>query len=121
MTTCAKASQTRGDSHIRILRNSILVLLGTLTALIQAYESVYHPVPDATTAEVLSELADANELTGTVIAQRSGIIPYTVSALLSGKRRPTPEQMTALAEVFHVSPAVFLPSVSARSRRHQLS
>jgi len=115
MTTCAKTSQTRGDSHIRILRNSILVLLGTLTALIQAYESVYHPVPDATTAEVL------RELTGTVIAQRSGIIPYTVSALLSGKRRPTPEQMTALAEVFHVSPAVFLLSVSAGSHRHQLS
>jgi hypothetical protein len=28
---------------------------------------------------------------------------------MSGKRRPTPEQMTALAAVFKVGPAMFLP------------
>jgi HTH-type transcriptional regulator/antitoxin HigA len=95
------------------------VYLGALTALIHAYESEHHPIPDATPAEVLRELADANELTGTAIAHRSGIVPSTVSALLSGKRRPTPEQMTALAAVFNVSPAVFLPAARTARRENR--
>ena len=84
--------------------------LDTLSALIHVYETEHHSIPDATPAEVLRELADANGLTGTAIAQRSGIAASTVSTLMSGKRRPTPEQMTALAALFHVSPAVFLPA-----------
>ncbi len=84
--------------------------LETLSALIHAYEGEHHPIADATPAEVLRELADANGLTGAAIAHRSGIAASTASAILSGKRRPTPEQMTTLAAVFHVSPAVFLPA-----------
>jgi HTH-type transcriptional regulator/antitoxin HigA len=90
--------------------------LDTLCALIHAYESEHHPIPDATPAEVLRELAETNALTGAAIAERSGIVPSTVSALMSGKRRPTPEQMTALAAVFNVRPAVFLPAAETARR-----
>ncbi len=83
--------------------------LSALSALVHVYESEHHPIPDATPAEVLRELADASGLTGAIIAKRCGIAASTVSAMLSGKRRPTPEQMTALAGLFRVSPAVFLP------------
>jgi HTH-type transcriptional regulator / antitoxin HigA len=82
--------------------------LGALSALVHVYESEQHPIPDATPAEVLRELAEANGLTGRMVAERSGIVASTVSSLMQGKRRPTPEQMTALAALFHVSPAVFL-------------
>ena len=92
--------------------------LSALSALVHAYENEYHPIPDATPAEVLRELAAANGLTGVALAARSGIVPSTVSALLSGRRRPTPEQMTALAAVFGVSPAAFLPTaVTARREK----
>jgi len=96
--------------------------LDALSALIHAYESEHHPIPDATPAEVLRELADANGFTGAAIAQRSGIVPSTVSALMSGKRRPTPEQMTALAVVFNVSPAVFIPAAeTARQEKPRVA
>lgn len=86
--------------------------LSALSTLVHVYESEHHPIPDATPAEVLRELADASGLTGAAIAERCGIVPSTVSALLAGKRRPTPEQMTALGNLFRVSPAVFLPAMS---------
>jgi transcriptional regulator with XRE-family HTH domain len=57
-------------------------------------------------------VAHANGLTGAAIARRSGIAASTVSAILSGKRRPTPEQMVVLAAVFNVSPAPFLPAAA---------
>lgn len=85
------------------------IYLSALSTLVQAYENENHPIPDATPAEVLRELSAVNGLNGTALSQRSGIAQSTVSALLSGKRRPTPEQMTALAGVFSVNPAVFLP------------
>lgn len=89
--------------------------LQALTALIHDYEGERHAIPDATPAEVLRELIDANGLTGAAVAQRAGIAASTVSAILSGTRRPTPEQMAALAAVFNVGPAAFLPaSVPAR-------
>ena len=65
---------------------------------------------------MLRELADANGLTGAAIAQRSGIAPSTVSALMSGKRRPTPEQMRGIAAVFGVGPAVSLPAPETTRR-----
>src|SRR5450755_3553647 len=46
--------------------------LDALSALIHAHESEHHPIPDATPAEVLRELTDANGLTGAALAQRSG-------------------------------------------------
>jgi HTH-type transcriptional regulator/antitoxin HigA len=82
--------------------------LDALSALVHAYESDHHAIPDATPAEVLRELADANGLTGASLAQQTGIAASTVSALLSGKRRPTPEQAVSLAALFRVGPAVFL-------------
>ena len=60
--------------------------LSALSILIHAYESEHHAIPDATPAEVLRELAEANSLTGTLIAQRSGIVPSTVSALMANPR-----------------------------------
>jgi HTH-type transcriptional regulator / antitoxin HigA len=96
--------------------------LDALSALIHAYESEHYPIPDVTPAEVLRELAEANGFTGAAIAQRSGIVPSTVSALMSGKRRPTPEQMTTLAAVFNVNPAVFLPAAqTARREKSQVA
>jgi len=112
----ADALATVDDLLARELDAGGEVYLDALSALIHAYESEHHPIPDATPAEVIRELADANGLTGAAVARRSGIVASTVSALMSGKRRPTPEQMTALAAVFNVRPAVFLPAAGPARR-----
>jgi antitoxin component HigA of HigAB toxin-antitoxin module len=84
--------------------------LNVLTTLIHTYEREHHTIADVTPAEVLRELADADGLTGVAMAHQSGIAPSTISALMSGKRRPTPEQMKALAAIFNVNSSVFLPA-----------
>ena len=61
--------------------------LDTLSALIHVCESEHHSIPDATPAEVLRELADANGLTGAAIAQRSGIAASTVFSLILSRNR----------------------------------
>ena len=84
--------------------------LDVLSSLARAYETEHHPVPDATAAEVLRELIGANGLTATAVASRAGLAPATVSALLAGRRPPTPEQAAALAAVFRVRPTAFRPA-----------
>ena len=105
----ASALATVDDLIARELDAEGEAYLDTLSVLIHAYEQLSHPIPHASPAEVLGELCAANGLTGAELVRRTGIAASTVSALLSGKRRPTPEQMATLAAVFHVSSAVFLP------------
>jgi HTH-type transcriptional regulator/antitoxin HigA len=76
----ADALAVVGDLLTRDLDAGQEAYLSTLSTLIHAYESEHHPIPDATPAEVLRELAATNGLTGAAIARRSGIVPSTVSA-----------------------------------------
>ena len=45
------------------------------------------------------------------LVRKTGIAKATVSDLVSGRRTPTVEQMGTIAKLFHLNPAVFLPSV----------
>jgi HTH-type transcriptional regulator/antitoxin HigA len=70
--------------------------LDALTALVHAYESKAHPIPPSEPGEVLRGLAEANSLSGSQVAARTGISPSTISHIMTGKRRPTPEQAVPL-------------------------
>ena len=83
--------------------------LDALTDLIEIYEDENVPIPDASEADVLRELMSANGLTQSSLSKKVGIAQSTISAVLSGSRSLTKEQLIALATFFHVSPAVFLP------------
>jgi HTH-type transcriptional regulator/antitoxin HigA len=84
--------------------------LDALTDLVENYEDKNIELPDASEADVLSELMSSNGLTQAKLAKKTGISQSTISAVLNGVRSLTKEQIITLGKLFHVSPSVFLPS-----------
>lgn len=84
--------------------------LNAMTDLVETYEDEYEPIPDASEADVLRELMRANGLSQPKLAKEVKISQSTISAVLSGTRSLTKEQVVTLARFFHVSPAAFLPA-----------
>jgi len=82
--------------------------LDVLTDLVEAYEDRHVPIPDASEGEVLRELMRANGLKQTPLAKATRIPQSTISAVLTGSRTLTRENVEKLAKFFNVSPAVFL-------------
>ena len=77
-----------------------------LVTLIEAYEEVHHPVPDASPVEVLRSLMDANNL------RQKDLVPIfgtesIVSEVLHKKRDLNKTHIEKLSKRFRVSPAVF--------------
>jgi HTH-type transcriptional regulator/antitoxin HigA len=112
----------RDDSHLdaaqevidRLLRASLdrgaQAYLDVLTDLVEAYEEKRIPVRDASEAEVLRELMNANRLSQLKLAREVGIAQSTISAVLNGSRSLTKKQVITLAQHFRIAPAAFLPS-----------
>ena len=83
--------------------------LDALTDLFECYENEHEPLRDASEADVLLELMNANRLSQHLLAKKVGIAQSTLSAVLNGTRTLTKEQIVTLARHFHVSPTAFLP------------
>lgn len=81
-------------------------LLDTLGTLMQAYEEEHHPIPECSAAEMLRFLMGEHGLTQSDLPEvgSQGVVPE----ILNGKRDLKVRQIRALAERFHVSPAVFI-------------
>jgi len=65
-------------------------------------------IPDASEADVLSELMRTNGLNQTALEEKVGIAQSTISAVLTGSRELTKDQVIKLARFFQVTPAAFL-------------
>jgi HTH-type transcriptional regulator / antitoxin HigA len=77
-----------------------------LITLIEAYEKEHHFVPDASAAEVLRALMDANNL------RQKDLVPFigpesVVSEILRGHRVLNRNHIERLSKRFQVSPEVF--------------
>ena len=87
-------------------RHPVYELLDTLGTVIHAYEEKHYPVPESSGIEMLQFFMNEH---GLLISDLQEIgSPNTVSEILDGKRELTVKQIRALAERFHVSPAVFI-------------
>jgi HTH-type transcriptional regulator/antitoxin HigA len=81
-------------------------LLDTLGTLIRAYEDEHVTLPKVTGVEALHYLLEEHGLTQSDLPEVGS--QGVVSEILRGKRRLNIRQIQALAERFHVSPAVFI-------------
>jgi HTH-type transcriptional regulator/antitoxin HigA len=82
--------------------------LNVLSDLVESYEEEHVRIPDASEADVLRELMRANDLSQSKLARDTKIPQSTISAVLTGVRTLTKENMVRLGKFFNVSPAVFL-------------
>lgn len=80
--------------------------LDTLGTVIHAYEERHHPMPSCSSAEMLHFFMEEHGLAQSDLPEIGS--QGVVSEILSGKRKLNLRQIRALAERFHVSPAVFI-------------
>lgn len=81
-----------------------------LTLLIERYEEENYSLPKASPADVLRFLLSQHGLRQRDLAEELGG-ESVVSEVLSGKRRLNAAHIEQLSRRFHVSPAVFFPSL----------
>ena len=115
-------SHIRDDSHLEAAQEMIdqllqedldegsQVYLDVLTDMVEAYEDEHFPIGKASEADVLRELMGANRLTQQKLAKAVGISQSTISAVLTGARSLTKNQVIKLAKHFGIAPGAFLPS-----------
>jgi HTH-type transcriptional regulator / antitoxin HigA len=82
--------------------------LEVLSDQIERYEDQHHEIPDASPAAVLRYLMEANEMTGAVLATKTGIPKSLISEVLSGSRGLSKARISTLAEFFGVPADSFL-------------
>jgi HTH-type transcriptional regulator/antitoxin HigA len=106
-----KAASAMIDRLLRMeLDSGQEAYLDVLTDLVEAYEAKHHPIPDASEADVLRELMNANRLSQSALARAVGISQSTISAVLNDPRSLTKAQVESLARSFRVWPSVFFPA-----------
>jgi HTH-type transcriptional regulator/antitoxin HigA len=88
-------------------QNPLYGFLDTLGTLIHAYEEEHVPIPEASGPEVLEYLMEEHGLTPQDLPELGGEA-RAVQAVLAGERELHVGEIRALAERFHVSPAVFI-------------
>ncbi len=114
--------QIRDEAHLRRASETINRLLqeerdkgaeeylDVLSDLVEAYESRHVLIPDASEADVLRELMRANGLSQSTLATKVKISQSTISAVVTGARSLTKDQVRRLAKYFKVSPDAFMPT-----------
>lgn len=83
-----------------------------LTVLIEHYEKLRYPLPEARSVEVLRLLMERNQVSEGKIAPELGF-QASASLILLGKRQLNRGHIARLSRRFNVSPAVFFDEASA--------
>ncbi|WP_165232850.1 helix-turn-helix domain-containing protein [Aquisphaera insulae] len=113
----ARAQEILDDLLMRVLDEGGNAYLDALSDFIENYENEHEPAVDVPTEDVLRELVHASGLSQQRLAAEIGIAQSTISALLTGSRKPTAGHVARLARYFGVSPSVFLPAASPTTTR----
>ena len=80
----------------------------SLWTLVADYEDQNVPMEELTPGEYLRSLIAERGVTQGVVAEATAISDATISAIVTGKRRPSRKAMAALGAYFGVDPSSFL-------------
>lgn len=83
-------------------------LVDTLGEFISEYDAEHYVLPDASAADVLRYLMQANDVRQSDLPEIGS--QGVVSEILNGKRELNSRQIAGLSKRFNVSPAVFFPT-----------
>jgi HTH-type transcriptional regulator/antitoxin HigA len=89
-----------------------------LTLLIEQYETLRYPLPEARAVEVLRLLMERNGVSEGKLTPEVGF-QASASLILLGKRQLNRGHIARLSKRFHVSPAVFFDEKSASPLRRK--
>ena len=95
---------SKGEENLTPEEHELLELLFTL---IESFEEEHYPIPEAPAHEVLRMLMEDRSLRQRDLLHIFGSRGI-ISEVIRGKRGISKKQAKALAEFFHVSPALFL-------------
>ena len=90
-----------------------------LTLLVEQYETVRYPLPEARAAEVLRLLMERNGVSEGKLTPELGF-QASASLVLLGKRQLNRGHIARLSRRFHVSPAVFFDERSTIALRRKV-
>jgi HTH-type transcriptional regulator/antitoxin HigA len=82
--------------------------LDVLSTLVEQYEEVRYPTPEATGAEMLAHLIEDRGLSQAEVAEGAGLGISTVSEILLGRRKLNTRHIASLARFFKVDPGLFI-------------
>jgi HTH-type transcriptional regulator / antitoxin HigA len=88
--------------------------LDALSDLIIVYEQEHHAVAPLPPHELLVQMLAERGMSQAELARTAGLAKATVSDLATGKRPFTAKQMHAVASIFGLSGAVFLPKSASQ-------
>ncbi len=86
--------------------------LDTLSDLVIVHEDRHHRIEPLPTGAMVAGLLEDREMTQADLVRAAGTARSTISAIISGKRGPTPDQMATLGKSLGVPSAVFLPATA---------
>jgi len=85
-------------------------LLDLLASLVAQYEQSRFPSTAVSPGEMIAHLIEARGVTNAELAQATGLPTQTISSFVNGSRAIRKANREKLAEYFHVSPDLFLPT-----------
>ncbi|GAF69674.1 unnamed protein product [marine sediment metagenome] len=83
-------------------------LLELLATLVEQYESIEHPTPQASQPRLLAHLIDVRGVSQAEVARQSGVPRSVITNVLKRRRKLSQANIVRLAEYFHVSAAEFI-------------
>ena len=88
--------------------------LDALCDLVVVYEDQYHPIPDASDADLLRHLMEAKGVTQTEFTKTRALPRAGFPEVLAGKKPFSKTMIGTLAAYFHVPPSVLTANIGGK-------